>query len=45
VVLNLPKALTLDIVPHAVVTPNRKVILLVLHNWNGATDATHIANI
>ena len=37
-VLNLPNAVTLfNTVPHAVVTPNHKIISLLLHNCNFVT--------
>ncbi|ERE74215.1 SPARC-related modular calcium-binding protein 1 [Cricetulus griseus] len=37
VVLNLSLAVTLNTVPHVVVTPNHKIILLLLHNCNFIT--------
>ena len=37
VVLNRPNAMTFNIVPHAVVTPNQKIFLLLLYNYKFAT--------
>ena len=37
VALNLPNAATLNSVPHAVVTPNHKIISLLLRNCDFAT--------
>jgi hypothetical protein len=41
--LNLPDAVTLNAVPHLVLTPNHKVILF--HNCNFATAMNHSENI
>ena len=45
VVLNLPTVVTFNTVPPAVVTPNHKLILLLLHNCNFATVMDHNINI
>jgi hypothetical protein len=45
VALSLPNAVTFNTVPHVVVTPNHKVIMLLLHNCNFATIMNHHVNI
>jgi len=45
VVLNIPNTETSDTVPLVVVTPNHKVILLLLHNHNFAAVMNFNVNI
>ena len=44
-VLSLPNAVTFNLVPHGVVTPNHKIILFLLHNCNFSTVMNHNVNI
>ena len=43
-VLGLPTAVTLNIVPHFVVTANHTIVLLLLHNCNFAPVMNHSVN-
>ena len=45
VVLNLLMLRPFSTVPRVVVTPNHKIILLLLHNYNFATVINHNVNI
>ena len=45
VVLNHPMLSPVNTVPHAVVIPNHKIILVLLHNSNFATVISHSVNI
>ena len=45
VALNLPKVDPIIYDPHVVVTPNHKIILLLLNNCNFATDMNSNINI
>ena len=45
VVLQLPDAATFNTVPHAVLTPNQKITLLLLHNANIAIVMSRDVNI
>ena len=42
---NLPNAVTLNTVSHAVVTPNHRLFLLLLPNCNFATAMNHSVNL
>lgn len=42
---NLPNGSTLNTVPHGVVTPDHKIISLLLYNCNFATVMNHNINI
>jgi hypothetical protein len=45
VILNLPNAMTLYTVYHAVVTPTIKLFSMLLHNYNFASAINHDINI